>query len=59
MRRLLLRSVARAIDANTELLAGKRVLVTRATTLIGLAFALLAVAQLAPVAYDLATGMST
>jgi hypothetical protein len=58
-RQLLLRSVADAIDANTELLAGKRVLVTRATALIGLAFALLGIAQLAPVAYDLVTRMST
>jgi hypothetical protein len=58
-RQLLLRSVADAIDANTELLAGKLVLATRATTLIGLAFALLGIAQLAPVAYDLVTRMST
>lgn len=58
-RRLLLRSVADAIDANTELLAGRRALVTWAMTLIGLAFALLGIAQLAPVAYDLATRMST
>jgi hypothetical protein len=58
-RQLLLRSVADAIDANTELLAGKRVLVTRATALIGLAFVLLGIAQLAPVAYDLVTRMST
>jgi len=41
------------------LMAGKRVLVTRATALIGLAFALLGIAQLAPVFYDLATRMST
>jgi hypothetical protein len=58
-RRLLLRSVADAIDANTKLLAGQRVLVTWATALIGLAFALLGIAQLAPIAYDLATRMST
>jgi hypothetical protein len=58
-RRLLLRSVAYAIDANIESLAGKLVLVTRATALIGLAFVLLGIAQLAPVVYDLATRMST
>jgi hypothetical protein len=58
-RQLLLSSVAYAIEANIESLAGKRVLVTRATALIGLAFVLLGIALLAPIAYDLATGMST
>jgi hypothetical protein len=58
MRQLLLRSVAYAIDANTELLAGKRALVTRATVLVGLAFSLLGIAQLAPFAYGLLTRMS-
>ncbi len=58
-RQLLLTSVAEAIDGNTHLLAGKRVLVTRATTLIGLAFALLGIGQLAPALYDLATRMSS
>ncbi len=48
-RRLLLRSVANAIDANTKLLAGRRVLVTWALVLIGFAFVLLGIAQLAPV----------
>jgi hypothetical protein len=57
-RQLLLRSAASAIDVNTQLLASKRVLVTRATSLIGLAFSLLAIAQLVPVAYHLAFRMS-
>jgi hypothetical protein len=58
MQRLLLKSVACAIDANTELLAGKRALVTRATVLVGLAFLLLGIAQLAPFAYCLLTMLS-
>jgi hypothetical protein len=58
-RQLLVRSVADAIDGNARLLAGKRLLVTRATALIGLAFALLGIGQLAPVLYDLAIGCPT
>jgi len=54
-RDLLLRSLADAIEANTDSLAGKRALVTLATALIGFAFLLLGVAQLLPAAYDLVT----
>ena len=57
--RLLVRSVADAIDRNAGLLTGKRVLVTRATALIGLAFALFAVGQFVPVLYDLPTVLFT
>lgn len=45
-RRLLLENVADAIDINTRSLAGKRAMVSLATTLIGLVFALLGAAQL-------------
>lgn len=44
--RLLLENIADAIDINTGSLAGKRAMVSLATTLIGIAFALLGTAQL-------------
>jgi hypothetical protein len=47
--RLLLSSLAGAIEANIESLANKRMLVTRAIVLIGAAFVLFGAAQLAPV----------
>jgi hypothetical protein len=58
-RRLLLRSVADALDSNTKLLAGRRALVAWALALIGLAFVLLGIAQLAPVLQDLAARTAT
>ena len=47
-RQLLLESVTEAIDANIESLADKRVLVTLATVMIGVAFVFLGMAQLLP-----------
>jgi hypothetical protein len=53
--RLLLDSVIDAIAVNIDSLADKRGLITWATALIGLAFALLGVAQIVPVASGLIT----
>jgi hypothetical protein len=53
--RLLLDSVIDAIAVNIDSLAGKRILITWATALIGLAFSLLGVAQIVPVASGLIT----
>jgi hypothetical protein len=55
---LVLTSIAQAIDYNTEALQDKRGLVTVATVLIGLSFALVGIAQLLPSCWDAIRGLA-